>query len=196
MKKILKKGLLITLLLTSIISFANENIISYKKSSTKKIKLEFGIVKKGHTLLILNKNGIVISNLKIHSDGNYSKIFTFKGLENGIYTAELYKDSVTIIKTLIIKDETVILLNESVKKIFTPTIRNQKDLVIISKIHFDAKPILIKIFYNKEVIFSEKLKRQSDGVINRVYRLSKIEKGDYIIQVGADNRKYKKSFKL
>ena len=60
----------------------------------------------------------------------------------------------------------LISIEDTKNKVHKPSIINKEEVVIISKVHFEEKPILVNIYYNNEIIFSEKIKGNSNGVIN------------------------------
>ncbi|MDG2150982.1 MAG: hypothetical protein P8K12_02005, partial [Polaribacter sp.] len=84
--KTIHKILLVALMFGTLIGYAKE--INFKKV----IKIEFKNVKKGHELRIKNENGETFYSKEIQISGNYSQLFNFSSLENGLYTAELHKD--------------------------------------------------------------------------------------------------------
>lgn len=198
MRKAIKKSLVVTLMLGTLLGYAKE---TYKPTSFvegKKVKVGFKAVKKGQTLTIKDENGTTIYKQIIKSSGVYSKIFDLTALENGNYTTELEKDFEIIVRKIKVKNGIVTFLKEKQTKIFKPVIRKEDNLVLISKIAFNKKPVKVVLYYNDEVLVSETLNtrdsKDSKDIINRIYKLSKTEKGDYKILVKTDNREYIKEF--
>ena len=194
MRTTIKTILLVTLMFGTLISYANEDTKSTSKVAVKRVKVEYKAVKKGHALTIKNENGITIYKQVIQNSGTYSKTFDLTNLEDGLYITELEKDYEIVIKKIEVKDGFVTFLKEENKTIFKPVIRTEGDLVLISKIAFNKQPIKVVLYYDNNVILSEKM--EGKDILNRVYKLSETKKGAYKVIVYTDNRMYVRDFTL
>ncbi|WP_158840510.1 hypothetical protein [Polaribacter sp. L3A8] len=194
MRTIIKTILLVTLMFGTLIGYANENTKSTNAVAVKRVKVEYKAVKIGHALTIKNENGITLYKQVIKNSGTYSKTFDLTNLEDGIYTTELEKDFEIVVKKLEVKDGFVTFLKEKNKKIFKPVIRAEGDLVLISKIDFNKQPIKVVLYHDNNLIHSEKI--EGKEILNRVYNVSKREKGTYKVVVYADNRMYVKDLTI
>ena len=194
MRTTIKTILLVTLMFGTLISYANEDTKSTSKVAVKRVKVEYKAVKKGHALTIKNENGITIYKQVIQNSGTYSKTFDLTNLEDGLYITELEKDYEIVIKKIEVKDGFVNFLKEENKTIFKPVIRTEGDLVLISKIAFNKQPIKVVLYYDNNVILSEKM--EGKDILNRVYKLSETKKGAYKVIVYTDNRMYVRDFTL
>ena len=189
--KNLKKCLVVVMMLGTLMNYAND-----KKNTTyvvegKKVKVEFNTVKKGNTLTIRDSHDVVIYSQEIENSGNYSKTFDLSKLIIGDYTAELEKDYEVIIKSFTILEGKVAFKEE--KTIFKPVIRTEKNKVLISKIDFNKEPLKVALYYNGDVIYSETVEDNSK-ILNRVYRLSEEEKGNYTVVINTNERSYIQNF--
>jgi hypothetical protein len=193
MKTTIKKYLVIVMMLGTFINYANENKNSFNITDGKRVKVEFKIVKKGHTLSIKDESGTIMYSQEIKKSGTYSQIFDLSKLEKGNYTTELEKDFEIIIKYFSVLDGKISFKDE--KTIFKPVIRIKDNLILISKMNFEKEPLKIVLYYNDEIILSENTTDSGD-IINRVYRVSKKIRGDYKVIVNTDNRSYKKDFNI
>ena len=193
MKTTIKKHLVAVTFLLSLVSYATEKNIS-STTEGRKVKVEFTAVKKGQVLSIKNTNSIVMYSDIIEMAGNYARIFDLTSLENGKYTTELEKDFETIIKPFLIENGLVTFLPEENKTIFKPVIRTQDNLLLISKISLENQPIKITLYYMDAVIYTETSK--DTKVLNRALRLLKNKKGNYTVAISADNKNYRKNFKI
>jgi hypothetical protein len=190
MKTTIKKCVLVVVLFGTLISYANNNVTL--SINAKRVKVEFKTVKKGHTVHIKDAKGVALYTHKVENNGNYSKLFDVTILENGTYTAELNKDYEIIVKPFTVENGLVNFIEEKVQTVFKPVIRTKNNLVLISKINFENKPLKVTLYYEGDVIFTETVKGKS--LLNRVYKLSEKEKGDYKVVIYTDNRKYLKDF--
>jgi hypothetical protein len=193
MKTTIKKYLVIVMMLGTFINYATENKNSFNITDGKRVKVEFKIVKKGHTLSIKDESGTIMYSQEIKKSGTYSQIFDLSKLEKGNYTTELEKDFEIIIKYFSVLDGKISFKDE--KTIFKPVIRIKDNLILISKMNFEKEPLKIVLYYNDEIILSENTTDSGD-IINRVYRISEKIRGDYKIIVNTDNRTYKKDFNI
>ena len=194
MKTTIKKYLAVAIIMfVTFTNYANEKNTTIKVIEGKKVRIEFGAVKKGHTLSIKDKNGAVIYSQEIKNSGTYSKILDLSKLEKGNYTTELEKDFEIVIKPFTVLDGQVSFNTE--KTIFKPVIRTEDNIVYISRISFDKAALNVSIYYNDELIFSETAKDEKT-LLNRVYKLSKEEIGNYKVVVNSNNKYYSKSFKI
>jgi hypothetical protein len=193
MKTIIKKYLVAVTFLLSLESYATEKNISTTIDG-KKVKVEFTAVRKGQVLSIKNANNIVMYSDVIEMAGNYARTFDLTNLENGKYTAELEKDFETIIKPFLVANGLVTFTPEENKTIFKPVIRTQDNLLLISKISLKNQPIKITLYYMDAVIYTETSK--DTKVLNRALRLLKNKKGTYTVAINADNKNYRKNFKI
>ena len=193
MKTIIKKYLVAVTFLLSLVSYATEKNISTTIDG-KKVKVEFTAVRKGQVLSIKNANNIVMYSDVIEMAGNYTRTFDLTNLENGKYTAELEKDFETIIKPFLVANGLVTFTPEENKTIFKPVIRIQDNLLLISKISLEDQPVKITLYYKDAVIYTETSK--DTKVLNRALRLLKNKKGTYTVAINADNKNYRKNFKI
>ncbi|KGL59214.1 hypothetical protein ATE90_0061 [Polaribacter sp. Hel1_33_96] len=193
MKTIKTKVLVVVFLLGTFVNFANRADVS-NVLNTKNIKLVFNEVKKGHLLTIKDKDGTIIRSETVSKPGLLAKVFDLSSLSDGTYTIELNKDFEIIVKTLEVKNRTVIFNENSKIVIFKPVIRNEENILMISKIAFDKKPSKISLYYNDEIIYSETIK--SEMILNRAYKLDKDEKGDYKVVIYNNKRSYVHNFKI
>ncbi|WP_249983603.1 hypothetical protein [Polaribacter sp. Z022] len=194
MKTNMKSILLVALMFGTLISYANNDTNSTDNKAKKTVKVEFKNVRKGQSLTIKNENGLKVYTQEITTSGNFSRTFDFSALENGVYTAELNKDFEIIIKEFYVKNGLVTFLNNSNTKLFKPVIRAKENLIYVSKLAFNNKPLNVVIYYNGEAILSDNVK--GDDLLKRTYKLSENKKGEYKVFVSSDNRTYSKNFTI
>ena len=194
MKTKMKTILLATLMFGTLIAKANDAKNSNELEAKRTVKVEFKNVKKGQTLTIKNQNGFSVYNKQIEIAGNYSKLFDFSRLENGIYTAELNKDFEIVIKEFTVKNGLVTFITNRNSKLFKPVIRTKGNILYVSKLTFKEEKINVTIYYKGDEILSEAIK--GDDLIKRIYKLSEVKKGDYKVVVNTDSRTYTKQIYL
>ena len=194
MKTIKKRVLVVVFMLGTLFNYANTVKDFNETVNAKKVKVVFEDVKKGQQLTIKDNNGIKLHSESVDKAGNLIKFFDLSFLENGIYTIELNKHFIIAVKVIEVKDKNVAFMDDSEKVIFKPIIKNKENLVLISKVDFDKKPLKVAIFFNDEVIFSETIK--GEVVLKRAYRLDENIKGNYKVIVYCDDTDYTNEFTL
>jgi hypothetical protein len=194
MKTIKRKVLVVVFMLGTLFNYANNENDFNNAINANKVKVVFENVKKGQQLTVNDENGLQLHSETISKEGELTKYFDFSPLNNGLYTVELNKEFVIVVKSIEIKNKKVIFIKESEKVIFKPIIRNIENLVLISKLDFDKKPLKIALYFNGEVIFSETIKGEEH--LKRAYRLDNEIKGDYKVIVYSDDVSYTKEFKI
>jgi len=193
MKTIKRKVLVVVFMLMTLLNYANKNELN-NLLDAKKIMIVFKDAKKGQKLTIKDDSGIVLHLEDVKKGGNLIKYFDFSKLKNGNYTLELEKDFEIIIKLITVKNNVVVFDEDAQTTIFKPVIRNEKNMLMITQIAFDKKPIEVEIYYNGEVVYSETVK--GSPILNRVYKLDEELIGDYRVIVNNNGRSYVNSFKL
>ena len=184
----MKKIILVALMLGTLIGYATED------KNTIDVKVEFLNVKKGQTLNIKNNKGAVVYNTDIKNSGDFSKSFDFSTLKDGIYSAELDKDFEIVIKQFYVKNGLVTFLNNQDNIVFKPVVRNEKNILYISKLAFKKEPVKVTIYYKNEAILSEKT--EGDQLLKRVYKLSENRIGNYKVIISTDDRTYVNNFTI
>lgn len=196
MKKTIKNFAVVALMFGTLVSYANNKTNTTETTVGKNIvKVEFKNVKEGHILNIKNDNGEVVYKKEVEKSGTFSKIFNLSALENGNYSAELVKDFEIEIKNFEVKNGLVTFFDSNSEKIFKPVIRSEGNLIYVSKIEFNNKPLEVDIYYNDEIVLSETLKGNGNEILKRAYKLSDSKSGDYTIVINSNNRYYTKRFR-
>ncbi|MCG1034898.1 hypothetical protein [Polaribacter sargassicola] len=196
MKNTFKKSLVVALMFGTLIGYAKDNVKSTISNYVDdNVKIVFKSVKKGQALTIENENGLTVYKEKIKNTGNYSKTFDLTNLEDGLYTTQLEKDFESVVTKIKIENGKATFLESNKKKIYKPIVRTEKNMVLISKIALDNSPLSIDLYYNGNLINSETLESK-DGLVNRVYKLSETEKGDYQVIIKSDNKVYTKDLTI
>jgi len=189
--KTMKRNILTALLFASMTTFANTTTTF---DNIKRVKVEFTAVKKGHSLEIKDENGTTIYTEQIEKEGDFSRTFDLTALKDGNFTAELSKDFEIIVKPFTVEDGTVTFITESEKTIFKPILRKEENRILVSKYNFESTKLDVKIYFEDNLIHTEVL--EGENFLNRVYALSKEERGSYRIVINTDGKSYEKSFNL
>ncbi|MBR9913435.1 MAG: hypothetical protein GYB32_01200 [Algicola sp.] len=190
--KTFKKMLTVAMLLTMMLSYANEiKTATFKNSITI---VQFSNVRKGHEFVIKDDRGTVLHRETIDKNCTYSQKFDLSKLKDGLYTVETIKDFVIIVSPFKIESSKVTFLEQMETKIFKPVVRRDNHQLFISQLTFDTEPLKIELFYNDNLIHTDTLK--GEAILKRVYALSKNEKGDYFVRMTSGDRQFIERFSI
>mgnify|MGYP005990039315 CR=1 FL=1 len=190
MKTLKRKVLVVVFMLGTLLNYAGEK----KEIDTKKVKLEFKNVKKGHFLTIKDKYGQILHTENISKKGNLTRTFDLSSLKEGNYLVELNKDFRILVKPFTVNSNVVIFHKNLERVIFKPVIRINKNRIYISKNAIDKKPVKIILYFNDNLIYTESITNEAD--IKRVFKLDKKEKGEYKAVVINNGGSYIEEFKI
>jgi hypothetical protein len=187
-----KKGILMVTMFATLLSFANEVSFYSIKNDAKRTSLTLNDVKQGNLLSIKDNNGIILYKELIQKSGIYTKGFDLTTLPNGGYVFELEKDLEINTIPFTVAFSEVTFKKELEKTIFKPFARVKGNIVYVSKLALNDEPLNVKIYFTNdyttesELIYSETIKNTLN--INRIYKLSGVDKGTYKIIFNTEGR--------
>ncbi len=193
-----KKGILMAIMMTALLSFANEkasfaNIVN----DAGRTSVTFVDVKAGNLLSIKDENGIVLYKEFIQKTGIYTKGFDLTSLPDGDYLFELDKDVEISTIPFTVKANNVSFKKELEKTFFKPMARVKGNLVYVTRLSLNKAPMDIEVYSvsngNNELIHSETFKNTEN--IERLYRLSGLNKVEYKIVFKTEGRVFTKIIK-
>lgn len=202
MKKVVRTGIVLVTMLTTMLSYANRPTTFENKVEFENTTLSINNVKQGQQLIIKDSNGLVLYKESIDKSGMYKKGFDLTSLPNGEYYFELEKDIEVQVIPFKVEMNKVEFLKEKETKFFKPIIRFKENKILLSRLSFDEKPLEVKIFYDDHshygddyvLLHSEKFK--DTKIIERVYELDKFKKGAYKVIVKTEGREFKEDLTL
>ena len=179
MKKVIRKGVLMIGILTTIASYANKVSYTSTTNNIKKTTLTLNNVKQGHKLKIIDANGTVLYKEQIKISGEYSKGFDLTMLPNGNYIFELDKDvEIKSIPFKVMSNE-VVFDKKSESSVFKPVVFKKGERIYISRYSIDENPLECKIYYEDNVDYISSEKFKDTKYAGKVYDFSKARKGNY-----------------
>lgn len=195
MKKVIKKSLLMVGLFSALISYAGDFSKTTTANKENITNLTFRNIKEGSVLIIKDQNGLVLYKELIEKSGNYSKGFDLTTLPNGDYYFEMDKQTEIEIIPFQVKSNMVIFNKEQEKVINKPFIIKNGNVLQVTKLSLNQKPVEIKIYYqDSSLAYKETL--ENTLVLNRKYDFSTSEKGNYRIVLIAEGREFAQAFKI
>lgn len=193
MKRLAKTSLVIVVMFTTMLSVANEFTTLTKEKTSKITNVTFENVKKGALLLIKDKNSLVLYKELIERSGKYTRGFDLTALPDGSYYFELDKQVEINITPFVVKSNVVTFNKSEQHTINKPFVTIKRDRIMVSKLALANQPLEIKIYHeNSYLIFSDKL--ENGQILERIYDVSKVTKGNYKIVLKSDGREFVKYF--
>ncbi len=182
MKNLIKRSIVMVVLLTTLLGNANEISSLRNLNNEKTTMLTLLNVKEGNQLFIKDVFGLILYKESIKDSGEFVKGFDLTSLPDGAYYFELDKDLEITVIPFEVKMSIVEFNKEMETTIYKPYITIKENRVLVSKLSLDKQPLEVKIYYDYnsgsyDLIHSDKVENTMN--IQKVYRLSKNEKGNY-----------------
>ncbi|MCH4552029.1 MULTISPECIES: hypothetical protein [Aestuariibaculum] len=188
---VLKKGILLLAVSTSLLSNASDIIVSTNAAEISKTAITLNHVKAGDILSLKDNYGVVLYTEQIKETGTYKKGFDLSALPNGEYTFEIDKNLEVKTIPFTVNFENVYFNKEKETTSYKPYVRQENGIVYITKLAPKQEALNIHIYANNnsdyELIHSERIKGVQS--IEKAYKLGK---GDYKIVFVSDNKEYTK----
>ena len=192
MKNVIKKSLVLAVLCTTMISYANE-IVTNKNDDVTHVTLND--VTEGSVLSIKDINGLVLYKETIQINGNYSKKFDLTALPDGNYIFELDKEFQIKLIPFDVNNNKVVFDKENESIFFKPSVKNNGGLLTIHKTILDSEFSGLSIFYeNGDLVYSEKI--ENDQIFNKVYDFSSSIAGKYRVVLSNKEMSFEKEIKI
>ena len=193
MKKVIKNSLVLAVLFTTMISYANENVTNENDEATN---VTLNDVTEGSVLSIKDVNGLILYKEIIKVSGDYSKKFDLTSLPDGNYIFELDKDFEIKSIPFNVKRNVVDLNIENKSVVFKPAMVLENNMLRIQKTILNSeKGLNIKIYFeNGDLVHSEKF--NNENLINKTYDFSKSLKGKYKVLLSTEDRTFEKEINL
>tara|TARA_R110000772_G_scaffold112874_3_gene217166 strand:+ start:2131 stop:2739 length:609 start_codon:yes stop_codon:yes gene_type:complete len=202
MKKIIRKGVILMALLSSIMTSANR--VSYETALKEidKTLITLDNVKIGQELFIKDINGSVIYQESIEVTGSFKKELDLGALPDGLYFIELNKDIAINVIPFTVNSYNAELLKDKETTIFKPVVKLKDNFVFIAKLSSAKEPVEIELYYDSneshsgmyELLYTERITNTT--TIHRVYKLDKYEKGNYKVVLKTEGRTFIEKVKL
>ncbi|MBJ2173763.1 hypothetical protein JBL43_05915 [Aureibaculum sp. A20] len=192
MKNVIKKSLVLVVLCTTMISYANE-IVTNENDDVTNVTLND--VTEGSVLSIKDNNGLILYKETIQINGNYSKKFDLTALPDGNYIFELDKEyQIKLIPFDVTKNK-VVFDKENESIFFKPSVVNNDGLLTVQKTILDSEFLGLSIFYeNGDLVYSEKI--ENDQIFNKVYDFSSSIAGKYRVVLSNKDMSFEKEIKI
>lgn len=195
MKKVIRKSLVIAIMLTAMVSYANVFTYTTEINEDNSTNLILKNVTEGSVLTIKDDNGLILYKEVINKTGMYSKEFDLTELPNGNYLFELENSFEIKVIPFKVHYTKVVFHREKESIIFKPTIFNKNGMVKIHKTISNKNPLYLKIYYeNGDLVRTEKIENKQ--ILKKSYDFSTSSKGDYKIVISNGDRTFVENIKI
>lgn len=184
----------IAAVLISLSVFGKANTTDPKLSVDYITTFRFKSVQKGFELFIKDDQNNTVYREVVDFNGNYKKRFDLKLLQNGSYSVEMERDTKIEVREFSIQDGKITYLTDESVTFFKPTAQLRNNQLFISQYSFPTTELEVKIYYNQNLVQSDKL--SGNQLLGRIYQLSATEKGKYFIVMKTGNRNFYKNLSI
>lgn len=187
---IIRKSILTLAMVTAMLNNVANGTNIEPTSNLKKTTLTLNRVKLGDQVVIKDLSGIVLYKEEIKNSGTYRKGFDLSSLPTGSYVFEFEKDFEIKLYPFTVNTNQVIFDKGNKTVFHKPYLTSKENYIYLNKLSLNNEPLHVKIYYadGGKLIFSEKIENTKS--IQKAYKLSAYEKGDYKIVLTSNGREY------
>jgi len=197
MKSLIKKSLVIAMLFTAMVTAA-----SNEDSGVKLTLVDSKLI----DLKLQNSDGDILISVKdieghvLYSENyegiNFSKKYDLAALRNGDYFFEIEGRTKIKLMPFKVSSKKVSFNNEIETVYYKPTVRQDKNLVYVSKVTFNEEVSLAISLYDEKLnkLYSEELSGALS--LGKVLDISKLAKGNYKLVLKSGNKVFTEEIKI
>jgi len=196
MNKVIKLGLLSVALLATVVVNASEKLnVRVASSSSKMLSISLTEVDKGEVVYIKDFRGEVLFFEQLDEADNYTKIFSFSTLPDGLYFVESKTDKKVQSTPIIINKEGVALVGDSAKTFNAPEVTFNGDIMKVLIRNYSNAAVSIAIYDESGILINESDKNTNTLVFGH-YDISKLNSESIVISVLEGEYNFVKEVKL
>ncbi|RED48857.1 hypothetical protein [Seonamhaeicola aphaedonensis] len=184
-----KKGILMVAIMATVMGYANEMSLMNYERDLRATALTIANAKEGNLLSIKDGYGITLYKEIIKQTGTYNKGFDLTDLPDGDYFFEIDKDMEINTFPFTVTSGEVTFNKEMETTVFKPFVREENDLVYVTKLAPNKEPLSVKIYgiYNgiPELLYKETI----EGIQN-IERAFKLYEGEYKLVFASSNKEF------
>ncbi len=190
MKGLIKKSLVVIALAMAVgMSYANEVSPNYNTGNLT--RLTFENVKVGEVVQIKDMNGLILYKEAVKQAGLYSKDFDLTTLPDGDYLFELDKIVEIVEIPFTVSNAEVVFKKELKKSIFKPMVYVKNGKMHVTKLALNSEAMEVIIYFeNTERVLTDVISERKDAALGKVYDFKGSEKGQYIVVVKSEGRRF------
>jgi len=197
MKSLIKKSLVIAMLFTAMVTAA-----SNEDSGVKFTLVDSKLI----DLKLQNSDGDILISVKdidghvLYSENyeglNFSKKYDLATLPNGDYFFEIEGSTKIKLMPFKVSSKKVSFNNEIETVYYKPTVRQDKNLVYVSKVTFNEEASLAISLYDEKLneLYSEDLSGTLS--LGKILDISKLAKGNYKLVLKSGNKVFTEEIKI
>lgn len=195
MKNALKLGLFSISFLATMVVNASEKLNVKVAATSKMLAIELTNVVDGETLVIKDLDGEVLFYERLGETNEYSKVFSFNTLPQGLYFVESKEISKVQITPVVINDKGVALVENSSKTYLAPEVSLDGEVLKVMVRNYEKVPVSIAIYDNSGALLS-KTEGNNNTLVFGSYRTSSLETKKLILSVSEGDYSFVKEIEL
>lgn len=196
MKQLNRKALLIVVMFSTIVAYAEKSTSLLKEDTNSVTNVKIEDVMEGSLFLIKDSNGLILYREQIENTGVYSKRFDLTNLPDADYYFELDNQEEIKIIPFMVEENIAEFIKDAEYELVKPEVTVKNDHVYISKLSLEEQSWEIDVYFDDgyDLAFSEKLKNTQN--LSRVYDFSSSRKGNYTIVFSSEGRIFRNSINI
>jgi len=198
MKTLIKQSLIVALLYATLTSYASsvDPLVKVEESENKIFTLFLNDLNLQKVqIFIKDKNGLILHSEDLSQNSRCIKKYDLRALPLGEYLLEIENESLIKMMPFAVKKFEVSFLKKEEIKIFKPYIRQRGKFIDIM-FKGDENNATRVIIYNEDGLVLKREKLPAGENFERIYDMSILTKGSYLISFQQGNREFKKEITL
>jgi len=195
MRNLLKTGLVSVALLATVVVNASEKLNVKVAPASKMLAIELTEVVDGETISIKDLDGEVLFFEKLSKSSEYSKVFSFSTLPQGLYFVES-KEAAKIQVTPVIINESGVAIVENASKTYTaPKVSLDGDILNVKVRNYGKAPVTISI-YNELGALLTKTESNTNALVFGSFSTANVEAEKLTVSVTEGDYNFVEEVKL
>jgi len=196
MRKVIKLGLLSAALLATVVVNASEKLsVKVASNSAKMLSISLTEVTSGEVIHIKDFKGEVLFSEKLKKSAAYTKVFSFSTLPQGLYFVESRDEEKVQVTPVVVSENSVALVEESVKTYLAPEITINGDIMKVLIRNYNNADVSIAVYDELGVLLKE-TKGNKNTLVFGHYDIKKLTSENITISVTEGDYNFTKEIKL
>ncbi len=201
MKKVIRTGVIMVALLSTVINYANEVSYTTQEEENKTIENKSTETNKEQQIVIRDAKGTIL----FRNDGDAGAM-DLEGyadaLSNGVYTFEITHGTEIEITPFEVSNGEIAVYSKDAYTVFVPVVRTKDELLLVSQLSLEQEPLNVRVYYNPDddglgnfnLVYSDEINPAVN--IGRAYSLNTEERGTYKVVLTSGSRKFTEQFRF
>jgi hypothetical protein len=186
-------SILILFFITSTIVYGSGNVLIYPIEGSKKAIVNISVPQRADVILSIQSiDGTGLYYETISDRPIYSRVYDFTDLDNGLYRLVATTGPLVVRDEFEVKDSKIEVRGGEVE--YMPVFMLNGRLLLVNFLNKGAHEVEVTLEDNTDIIFKEK--NSNNITFEKVYDISSLPKGYYIVRLAAGDKSYNYYFEV